>query len=109
MRKVNPQEAKAELKERAAALGLSPVGVAEVPLDLRRQYFLQWRAEGRHGGMDWMARDPERRANPERILPEARCVLCFGLNYYQPGPSRPGRIAKYALGKDYQTVLTGKL
>ena len=56
-----------------------------------------------------MARDPERRANPQQVLPEARCILTFGLNYYQPEPERRGRIAKYALGKDYHKVVLNKL
>jgi epoxyqueuosine reductase len=56
-----------------------------------------------------MARNPERRANPEQVLPEARCILTFGLNYYQPEPDRRGRIAKYALGKDYHKVMINKL
>ena len=59
--------------------------------------------------MAWMARTPERRCDPKQVLPEARCVLCFGLNYYQPEPERRVRIAKDALGKDYHKVLTGKL
>jgi epoxyqueuosine reductase len=56
-----------------------------------------------------MVRDPERRGNPEQVLPEARCVLSFGLNYFQPEPDRRGRIAKYALGKDYHKVMINKL
>lgn len=98
-----------ELTERAGALGLGPVGVVSVPVELRRQYFRQWLEDGRHGEMAWMAREPERRTQPERVLPEARSILCFGLNYYQQEPQRRGRIAKYALGKDYHKVMLNKL
>ncbi|MGC9450643.1 MAG: tRNA epoxyqueuosine(34) reductase QueG [Oceanipulchritudo sp.] len=106
---MNPEAARAELEKRARALGLGPVGVAPIPAELRQEYFYQWLADGKHGDMAWMARAPERRAHPERVLRGANCVLCFGLNYYQPEPERRGRIAKYALGKDYHKVLSGKL
>ena len=100
---------KKELLERAVALGLGPVGVAAVPVHLRREYFRQWLAGEQHGEMAWMARDPDRRLHPETVLPEARAILCFGLNYFNQEPQRRGRIAKYALGKDYHKVLINKL
>jgi epoxyqueuosine reductase len=109
MDNITPQEMKSELLARAAELGLSPVGVARVPLELRQAYFHEWLSADRHGEMGWMARDPQRRANPEQVLAGASCILSFGLNYYQPEPARRGRIAKYALGKDYHKVMLGKL
>lgn len=109
MKFLQPEAAKLELRRRADALGLDPVGVAPVEGDLRREYFHRWLARGCQGDMAWMARDPERRADPQRVQPEARCILVFGLNYYQPEPFRRGRIAKYALGKDYHKVMIRKL
>ena len=109
MKNLDPKEAKDTLQRLAGELGLAPVGVAPVDGNVRREYFLRWLAEGRHGDMDWLARDPERRALPLRVLPEARSILAFGLNYYQPEPARRGRIAKYALGKDYHKVMLAKL
>ena len=104
-----PEEMKTRLLTLAEELGLGPVGVAPVPVELRKAYFMEWLADGEHGEMSWMAREPERRANPGKVLPEARSILCFGLNYYQPEPERRGRIAKYALGKDYHKVMLNKL
>lgn len=100
---------KVELRARAEALGLSPVGVVQVPAELRQAYFYRWLDEGQHGEMAWLARQPGRRGNPEQVMPEARCIVCFGLNYFQPEPDRRGRIAKYALGKDYHKVMMTKL
>jgi epoxyqueuosine reductase len=109
MKNLDPEAAKDTLRRLAGELGLAPVGVAPVDGDVRREYFLSWLAEGRHGDMDWLARDPQRRTLPNRVLPEARSILVFGLNYYQPEPARRGRIAKYALGKDYHKVMLAKL
>ena len=106
---MNPETARNELEKQARDLGFNAVGVVPVPLELRRDYFSEWLSAGQHGDMDWMARDPERRTHPEQVLAEASCVLCFGLNYYQPEPQRRGRIAKYALGKDYHKVVLNKL
>jgi epoxyqueuosine reductase len=105
----NPSTLQADLNERAAAEGLVMVGAVPVPVELRRDYFKKWLDSGQHGEMAWMARDPERRSRPEIVLPEAKSILAFGLNYYQPEPDRRGRIAKYALGKDYHKVFLNKL
>ncbi len=105
----DPAERKAFLAAEAAAIGLDAFGAAAVPADLRKDYFLRWLAEGRHGEMRWMARDPERRADPAQVVPGARTVLVCAHNYYQPEPPRRGRIAKYALGKDYHKTILKKL
>jgi len=101
---------KTRLRELAGAEGFEAFGVAPVAMELRREYYLEWIAGGRHGDMSWMARNNDRRLHPENILPEARSIICVGLNYYQPDPpGRRGRLAKYALGKDYHKVITQKL
>ncbi len=85
------------------------MAIVQVPLELRSDYYNRWIGEGQHGEMAWMARDPERRCRPELIQPEAKSILVFGLNYFQSEPDRRGRIAKYALGKDYHKVFLNKL
>ncbi len=105
----NPAALKNALKKEAEQLGFSLCGVAPVDAEVGREYFLRWIAEGRHGDMAWMARNPERRADPASLLPEARSIICVGINYYQSEPDRRGRIAKYALGNDYHNLLMKKL
>ena len=66
--------------------------------------------------MTWMAETFERRADPRRLMPDARSIVVLGLNY---GPetdplaalSRPdtGAISVYARHRDYHDVLKGKL
>jgi len=97
------------LRQLARSLGFEAFGVAPGQLSLRRAYYLQWIQEGQHGEMRWLERNNDRRLHPENLLDEARSIIVLGLNYYQPDRQQPGRIAKYALGKDYHKVLLKKL
>ncbi len=38
-------------------------------------------AEGRHGAMDWMANNADRRADPAVLWPEAKSIIVLGANY----------------------------
>src|SRR5829696_2257453 len=97
------------IKQEAVACGFDAVGIARVtasPLDgtlLTR--LTQWLERGYHGTMAWMARTPEKRADPRRVLTDCRSIISVGINYLtdhradeSPGQ---GRIARYAWGKDY--------
>ncbi|HEX3653016.1 MAG TPA: tRNA epoxyqueuosine(34) reductase QueG [Rhizomicrobium sp.] len=76
----------------------------------------QFLSEHRHGAMDWMARNAERRADPNALWPEAKSIVVLGMNY---GPQRDPReqlasrdraaISCYAQGDDYHGVIKGKL
>ncbi|MFO1037208.1 MAG: tRNA epoxyqueuosine(34) reductase QueG [Geminicoccaceae bacterium] len=108
---------KRALLERAAALGLAPVRVtaASLPSDAgeRLRTFVE---SGAHGTMDWLARDPECRADPRRLWPEARTAIVCGLNYGPPDDPLPdlartdrGYLSVYARNRDYHDVLKGRL
>ncbi len=81
-----------------------------------RERLAAWLAEGAHGDMIWMAETFERRADPGKLMDDARSVVMLGLNY---GPatdplaalSRPetGAISVYARHRDYHDVIKGKL
>jgi epoxyqueuosine reductase len=72
--------------------------------------------EGRHGTMDWLARNAERRADPQTLWPEAQSIIVLGANY---GPDHDpmdalaqtvtGAISVYAQGSDYHDILKAKL
>lgn len=97
------------LEDEARTLGFHALGVVAVPLKLRRDYYAKWIAEGKHGTMSWMERNNDRRMHPDRLLPQARSIIVLALNYYQPDPERPYRIAKYALGDDYHGFMLRRL
>ena len=72
--------------------------------------------QGRHGTMDWLAKNAERRADPALLWPEAKSVVMVGANY---GPDHDpfddlwdraaGAISAYAKGDDYHDVLKKRL
>jgi epoxyqueuosine reductase len=66
-----------------------------------------WVAGGAHAGMDWLERDPARRADPAGVTPDARSVICVAAAY---PAARPGaHVAAYACGEDYHRTLRATL
>jgi epoxyqueuosine reductase len=122
------------IKREARALGFDAVGISRIddsgqpPVELSPSLppdpntplshrlfsrLAEWLRLGYHGTMAWMTRDPSRRSNPQLVLPGCRSMVSVGMNYYtdhraneQPGM---GRIARYAWGKDYHTMMIQRL
>ncbi|MEO5656649.1 MAG: tRNA epoxyqueuosine(34) reductase QueG [Nitrospiria bacterium] len=100
-----------EIKRTARDLGFSAVGIAPARvLPAHQRAFRRYLAEGRHAGMTYLAREPERREDPTRLLPGAQTVIALAAPYYQGDhgaePDEPaGRIARYAWGADYHDVI----
>lgn len=98
-----------ECRIRALELGFDLCGFTSIEVKLWRDYYLKWIADRQHGTMSWMERNNDRRLDPAKILPEAKSIVVVGMNYYQPDPDRRGKIAKYALGKDYHKIMYKRL
>lgn len=71
---------------------------------------------GHHGTMSWMEREPEKRASPQTLWPDARSVIVLAMNYGpQANPldelkqKSDGLISVYARGADYHDVIKKKL
>ncbi len=69
-------------------------------------------ADGRHGDMDWMARNAERRADPKMLWPDVRSILVLGMSYAPVSDplailaeTSRGAISCYAQGKDYHDIV----
>jgi epoxyqueuosine reductase len=126
------------VKRRARELGFELVGVARATPAETADAFRDWIAADQHGEMGYMAREPERRIDPRRVLPNAVSIVVVGLNYkpptegggrkadggrgnsgglaswgsaFRPPPSAlpVGQIARYARGDDYHDVVGAKL
>ena len=105
------------IRAEALALGFDAVGFAraEVAAEARRE-FLSFLAEGCHGDMDWLARNAERRSDPQTLWPGARSVVVLGQNY---GPAEDplalldkrdrASISVYARNADYHDLIKRRL
>lgn len=104
------------IKEEAFRIGFDVVGIAPATPAPHAGDFQAWLACGRHAGMEWLARDPERRVDATRVLAGARSIVVAGLSYYVADPPADawndplrGRIARYAWGPDYHDELLPRL
>ena len=102
--------------------GIELAGAVALPCLLpNRERWLRWVAEGRHGDLEYLIRDPEQRADPTRRNPGARSLLIMAHRYtagWPEGDPDPvaggeapaeapwlGRVSRYARGRDYHVVL----
>jgi epoxyqueuosine reductase len=113
----DPDELRAGFVREAKALGFDCCGVAApdaIPMAPGR--LKQFLAEGGHGTMDWLASNPDRRADPLTMWSGVRSIIMLGVNY---GPDADplallarrdrGAISVYARGDDYHDLIKSRL
>ena len=97
----------------ANELGFVLVGFAPLRrLKERENFYRRWLDDGGHATMAYLAREPERRFDPRRLDARYKSVVSLGYPYAARaipnvdwrGELR-GRIAAYALGRDYHDVV----
>lgn len=104
------------IRDQALKLGFDLVGFAPARPAEHADAFFRWLENGCHAGMGWMARDPQTRADPTRLLAGAQSIVCVGLACqaetpppeYWDDPLR-GRVARFAWGPDYHDLITPRL
>lgn len=85
------------------------VGFARLrSLDTREEFFSDWLADGRHGTMQYLAREPARRIDPRVLDSRFKSVVSLAYPYQAARPPEidwraelRGRMAAYALRPDY--------
>jgi len=119
------------IRARARELGFDVVRFTRAQLPRSAGEGLQqFLALERHGTMDWLARNSDRRARPDALWADARSVIVLGMNYGPSGtaggppasaspgvecardtrgPGSAGEISVYARGDDYHEVIKPKL
>jgi epoxyqueuosine reductase len=114
---LSPNDLKAALAGEARALGFDCVGITDPgAIAQAGKHFQHFLTTGAHGDMDWLAANPERRADPRVLWPGVRSVIMLGVNY---GPDENpltileqrsrGAISVYAQGDDYHDVIKKRL
>ena len=115
--KLSAADLKAALASEARALGFDCVGVTSPDaIADAAGHFRAFLHAGAHGEMDWLAANPERRADPRGLWPAVRSVIMLGVNY---GPDENplailesrtrGAISVYAQGDDYHDLIKKRL
>jgi epoxyqueuosine reductase len=115
--KLSPADLKDALAREARALGFDCVGVtAPDEIADASKHFRAFLDTGAHGDMDWLAANPERRADPRALWANVRSVIMLGVNY---GPDENplailesrtrGAISVYAQGDDYHDLIKKRL
>ena len=111
------------LREWAAALGFSQIGVADVDLSAAEPGLMQWLHNGFHGAMDYMAAHGLKRARPAELVPGTVRVITARIDNQPPGAPEGWQalewqrlhepatacVSMYARGRDYHKVLRSRL
>lgn len=104
-----------KIKAGAKDLGFVAVGFTKPESPARYPDFINWLQEGYHADMSYLAeeRSVAGRKNPTELLASCQSIICLALPY-SPVDSkrkepRQGRVASYALERDYHQVAKEKL
>lgn len=107
------QEISSEIKRKIIETGASDCGFAKaVKLQREFDFFKQWLDKKYHAEKKYLEQNPERRANPEMLVPGAKTVIAVLYNYFISDDrlsKQHYKISRYAFGQDYHQVLNKKL
>lgn len=103
----------ASLEKRADELGFSAVGVCRADrVDAEAESVMrEYVAAGHHGSMNYLARNMDKRIDPQKLVPGVRSIVSVALNYY-PGrevEQQDHSLSLYAYGSDYHVVMKHRL
>ncbi|HEX5220398.1 MAG TPA: tRNA epoxyqueuosine(34) reductase QueG [Verrucomicrobiae bacterium] len=115
---------KAAIRQHALELGFDDCRFTTARSPESAERLQHWLESGQHGEMSWIARNAEKRAEPERVLPRAQSIICLAASYSgettsanTPAPNhksqivnhKSGLVARYARFTDYHDVLAERL
>ncbi len=106
-----------QIKQWGCELGFSGIGITLPDTAEATPRFQRWLALGRHGGMDYMAKHADLRANPEALVPGTRSIVSVRLPYWQQETKSEqvladkalAYVSRYALGRDYHKTIRQRL
>jgi epoxyqueuosine reductase len=109
----NTRELKQTIRQWGRELGFSDLAFAAPELGEAGTRLAEWLAQGLHGGMDYMARNTDKRSQPGLLVPGTASIIVARLDYLPPGlpDAEPdgATISRYALGRDYHKVMRHRL
>jgi epoxyqueuosine reductase len=111
---------KETIRQRAKQLGFDICRFTDAKAPDHAREFEQWLTEGRHGAMGYLARNAQKRVDPQLVLERAKTIVVVAASYFpeqtsnielRPSNAEParGQVARYAQYADYHDVLAEKL
>lgn len=105
------------IRTHARDAGFSRCGIASAGPFPETRHFFPWLEAGFHGEMDYLAKDPQRRADVTLVRGWTRSVIMLALDYHTDHPlsvdvpevEGRGWISRYAWGRDYHAVIEKRL
>jgi epoxyqueuosine reductase len=112
---------KEAIRARALELGFDDCRFTSARAPASAAHFDRWIQSGQHGTMGYLARNAQKRMNPQMVLSGAATMVCVALNY---GPARSpgaecskqntgapgtGVVARYARHMDYHELMGDRL
>lgn len=114
----------ARILRRCRELGFALAGVCRAEPTAYATELRDWLAAGKHGEMTWLAEHTAKREDPRELVEGARSIICVADRYaagsravptlekrtsVEPDREVSGRIARYARGDDYHTIMKKRL
>ncbi|MFM2294967.1 MAG: tRNA epoxyqueuosine(34) reductase QueG [Verrucomicrobiota bacterium] len=96
------------IRQCARELGFDDCRITTAAPPDHAAHFQDWLAQNHHGELHWLARNADKRVEPQRVLAEAKSVITLAVSY-QNSNSSSGIIARYARHTDYHDVLAEPL
>jgi epoxyqueuosine reductase len=112
---------KEAIRQRAAELGFDDCRFTSAAAPASKEQFQGWLARQYHGEMNWLERNAEKRADPQKVLPGVKSIIVLAASYATGDKCRVGApphaspitphaiIARYARFADYHDVLGRRL
>ncbi|MBN9689492.1 MAG: tRNA epoxyqueuosine(34) reductase QueG [Verrucomicrobia bacterium] len=106
------------VRKRARELGFDDCRITTASPPASAGRFLEALGEGRHAEMQWLARNADKRVNPELVLPGAQSLVVVAASYggewaeegrISTGTGLRGVVARYARHRDYHEELGRQL
>ncbi len=103
-----------KIRQKASEIGFQKIGIARADVLLEEsEHLKEWLGRCYQGEMAWMAREPEKRADPRLLFPGTKSVIVAAVNYFTPHKheeaDNSGKISRYAWGDDYHDIVKAKL
>jgi len=103
------------IRQRAAELGFDDCRFTTATPPASAGKFQNWLAERKHGEMNWLERNADKRIEPQKVLAGAKSIIALAVSYDLASPKskvqspKSGLIARYACFADYHDVLGERL